>query len=844
LVSALKGRPTVEKSLRDCRSVAGIIFPTANSLRGSVFQETLIMAIAVSCPTCAAPYRLRDDVQGKMIRCRQCQNVFTANVTIVPAAEPAARDTQPLGVDLPPAITSEALPYVDRDIPTAEAITDTPMLKRPRGRPKPRPLPQSQSGLSTSALAALTCVTLLAGLACVGVSVYISATNAPPDPTPLAAREPVPDPNKDKNDKQDEKQEAHPDKPQPIRKEPQKPAPQNVDHKQNDDRGAQAVEPKDKDVKPSKAKVEVGSNTIDQAWIDAQDKEYARRKRLKLDGMDKKTSGPRPLDDVPLPQVGDSVRLTSFEVDGLHCTALNLANTTQQLEQFTWSLDGAHWFLWETRLKRLCRVSLKDFVLDRENADLKSTWFLSMSRSGLCASNAGVFNMFEPDSLKQLPAMPSPKGMGLGAYYLSAPGQDWGVFKLLKELHHHKIKSNKAGPPTTFAPDDSGQPRAVYHVQPVAPDIVLATTRTNFRGTHLHRLRVVENALKLEESMPLESVGAGIYFTMNVSSDGRYVAIAGRGGNMLYLLAMEDFQKPLATFGRPGWSWLAVDGSRRLIYASAAATPHILQALAFDGKVRHNFRFPFPIQGLAISPKNDALLLRSMQQLYHVRLADPPPVVVVEKVEPRETAQELYQRMQKTLSDRKVKKLNFDIDVQETEPLQLKGTLTLAHDNRMLLTFAGKDGGRKSNVTYISDGKSMLIRTDSGGKLLNKVTVPTPKNLHDLVHDALLHASLTTGINNISTAKPIRRDEMKVVGVKGAGTDKILGKDTVVIEYREVGLGTEHRCKLWLDPKTSLPVQRMIEVDRPLAGVLRAFELYTDWALDPQLPEATFKLPE
>jgi predicted Zn finger-like uncharacterized protein len=67
------------------------------------------MTISISCPACGAPYNLNDQMRGKTVRCKSCQDTFTVNgasKTGAPAAIKkggAPAETKPAARSMPPA---------------------------------------------------------------------------------------------------------------------------------------------------------------------------------------------------------------------------------------------------------------------------------------------------------------------------------------------------------------------------------------------------------------------------------------------------------------------------------------------------------------------------------------------------------------------------------------------------------------------------------------------------------------------------------------------------------------------------------------------------------------------
>lgn len=62
------------------------------------------MSLSIQCPSCSAQYDVPDGTQGKRVRCKKCQHVFTAVGASAPSKAPVPLSTAPLdpltGLDL------------------------------------------------------------------------------------------------------------------------------------------------------------------------------------------------------------------------------------------------------------------------------------------------------------------------------------------------------------------------------------------------------------------------------------------------------------------------------------------------------------------------------------------------------------------------------------------------------------------------------------------------------------------------------------------------------------------------------------------------------------------------
>jgi hypothetical protein len=145
------------------------------------------MPIPISCPACGESYLLADEMAGKRVRCRKCQDAFD----VPPFAVPEGAIQESPG--LPPAVATDDLPPAgeryrgpDRD------REDDPDGRRPRRRPAPPPPSNAWVWWVLGGLGALLfAVVLLCGgviwfvSSLAGTAVDRAVQNLPPPPPAL-----------------------------------------------------------------------------------------------------------------------------------------------------------------------------------------------------------------------------------------------------------------------------------------------------------------------------------------------------------------------------------------------------------------------------------------------------------------------------------------------------------------------------------------------------------------------------------------------------------------------------------------------------------------------------------
>src|SRR5262249_17229113 len=83
-------------------------------------------------------------------------------------------------------------------------------------------------------------------------------------------------------------------------------------------------------------------------------------------------------------------------------------------------------------------------------------------------------------------------------------------------------------------------------------------------------------------------------------------------------------------------------------------------------------------------------------------------------------------------------------------------------------------------------------------------------------------------------------------GFRARGKQRIGEEQVEVIEFRTSvprEKGASFRVTLWLHPKTSLPVKRVVKLEADGKVVWTVTETYEDWKLDQKIDPAKFKVP-
>jgi outer membrane lipoprotein-sorting protein len=204
-------------------------------------------------------------------------------------------------------------------------------------------------------------------------------------------------------------------------------------------------------------------------------------------------------------------------------------------------------------------------------------------------------------------------------------------------------------------------------------------------------------------------------------------------------------------------------------------------------------------------------------------------------------AQKLYEAMEQKLAKAKAHKIGFNIKGdQGGDPFNGKGTLILATGNRLQMTYEAQIGKQSRKGTTVSDGKTLVRHRVEDGKPEMK-SMPIHDKHYEVVSGWLIRAGLFVGMERAESNNPKGSSILKLSEFKMAGKEKIGGCDANVIEYQLALADNTNTltCRLWLDAQTGMPLKRVLEGDG-----FRVIETYSQWELDPKLPEDTFTLPK
>jgi outer membrane lipoprotein-sorting protein len=197
-------------------------------------------------------------------------------------------------------------------------------------------------------------------------------------------------------------------------------------------------------------------------------------------------------------------------------------------------------------------------------------------------------------------------------------------------------------------------------------------------------------------------------------------------------------------------------------------------------------------------------------------------------------AEKLFRQMEAKLSKAQTLECTFAtrLDPKGT----FKGSLTFAEGNKARVEVTG-EVDRAAKYTVVSDGTKIVRLVDAG----------VPEQVNEIKPQALREEILRSfglvggfAVLEFSFAK----DKVKVSGFKLGKKEKLDGREAQVVEYEMTLRKTTISTTLWLDAKTTLPVKRVVRVDKGGGDNYTATETYTKLTLDEKIDAKKFELPK
>jgi outer membrane lipoprotein-sorting protein len=204
-------------------------------------------------------------------------------------------------------------------------------------------------------------------------------------------------------------------------------------------------------------------------------------------------------------------------------------------------------------------------------------------------------------------------------------------------------------------------------------------------------------------------------------------------------------------------------------------------------------------------------------------------------------AEKLYREMEKKVRAAKTLHVRFDLNITDAlgKTGTVKGTLTLGEGDKYRVDLDGKIFGQTVKGTEVSDGTRVKV---SGNAKPSKDDEKPPAGVGAYYRAALPHEGFFMSSLNSNRRADRPPDAFHPADFKLAGTEKIAGRDTQIIQYTVTFKGGKDPLpmKLWLDAKTHLPVK--LAVTGGKSDVTDVTETYREFTVDPKVDAKAFEL--
>jgi outer membrane lipoprotein-sorting protein len=219
-------------------------------------------------------------------------------------------------------------------------------------------------------------------------------------------------------------------------------------------------------------------------------------------------------------------------------------------------------------------------------------------------------------------------------------------------------------------------------------------------------------------------------------------------------------------------------------------------------------------------------------------------------------AEELFRAMEKKIRSAKSFHLVFDAkfagDGVQTD---MNGTVYHAAGNKGRMEIETDLTGKSEKWLFVSDGKSLYSLVDGKVAIQNKplgldeVDQSTPGLVARLgVLNGMFFASTLPDANNPNVKKePFDLEKIAPAQSFSLGIiEKVGERQAQVVHYRIVLAGGKKSFKasVWLDPKTQLPMKRVVEGQTNGKETFRITETYSEFTIDGNYDAKLFEIPK
>jgi len=172
----------------------------------------------------------------------------------------------------------------------------------------------------------------------------------------------------------------------------------------------------------------------------------------------------------------------------------------------------------------------------------------------------------------------------------------------------------------------------------------------------------------------------------------------------------------------------------------------------------------------------------------------------------------------------------------------IKGTLTVAADNKARGDFTMEFLGKSQKNYMVSDGTRMVTSQDGKAQ--------PPKDAEKHMRNAMTVLLARSGLAALfmGSAGPDKGDPLTSITASDfekVKTEKLDGRDALVIEYKLTikGQNTPMAATVWVDTQTQLPLKRVVRAE--MGGeTVTLTETYSNIRFNPKLGADFFQLPK
>ena len=195
-------------------------------------------------------------------------------------------------------------------------------------------------------------------------------------------------------------------------------------------------------------------------------------------------------------------------------------------------------------------------------------------------------------------------------------------------------------------------------------------------------------------------------------------------------------------------------------------------------------------------------------------------------------AEKLFKKMEEKITTAKT--LLFTAKTEVAKESAEESTYMLGEGNRLAIQFRITRGGSTTEGRVVSDGTSIKERK------LEK----TPADLGAIVRIAVARMTIGTLAGMIKLKKEEVSKKLTPSEFKSGGKEKIGDVEAEIVDYSvTVPMAGKCALRVWIDPKTLLPLKRTATMPQEEGDPMKVTTIYEGFKVDEKIDESKFKLP-